>query len=99
MAKAAKGKAAVAKPVKEKAFTKKAAVAAKVVKEKVQVPPKKVSVAKEIPAVKEAAVQPETTQTYARTGYEPSEMVIREMMVNKNVSREQAISILKNPSK
>lgn len=31
--------------------------------------------------------------------YEPSELVIKEIMVQKGVTREQAIHILKNPSK
>lgn len=30
---------------------------------------------------------------------EPSELVIKEVMVQKNVSRERAIEILKNPTK
>ena len=31
--------------------------------------------------------------------YEPSEMVIKEMMIQKQVTRDEAISILKNPKK
>jgi len=39
------------------------------------------------------------TQITAKPVAEPTEYVIKEIMVQKNVSREKAIEILKNPSK
>lgn len=47
------------------------------------------------PSKKEVA-PPEIT---AQSAAEPSDMVIREIMIQKNVSRDKAIEILKNPSK
>lgn len=48
---------------------------------------------------KKSKVTTEEEKTYKRESYTPSELVIKEVMVQKNVSREQAINILTNPSK
>lgn len=48
------------------------------------------------PQPKKAAPPPELA---AQPQAEPSEQVIKEIMIQKNVSRERAIEILKNPTK
>lgn len=50
-------------------------------------------------SVKKVIVEEVAPQTYERPNYEPSELVIKEMMGQKNCSREKAIEILKNPSR
>lgn len=41
----------------------------------------------------------ESTPEPSKEEYEPTDLVIKEVMVQKNVTREEAIQILKNPSK
>lgn len=39
-----------------------------------------------------------TEKKKPESNYQPSELVIKEIMFQKNVSREEAIKILKNPT-
>ena len=71
-------------------------VSKKTVPQKAKAPEKK-----EIksPLKEETVTSSSDSETYHRPEYEPTEFVIKEMMIQKGVSREKAIEILKNPTK
>lgn len=71
-------------------------VSKKTVPQKAKAPEKKEV---KSPLNEEPVVTSSDSATYHRPNYEPSEQVIREIMIQKGASREAAIEILKNPTK
>lgn len=51
------------------------------------------------PKTSGAKAPPPPPEMKAKPAAQPSELVIREIMIQKSVSREKAIEILQNPSK